>query len=122
MKAAIFKGREQRFNKAIFHVLSKESPLAVWNIFQHVTHDLKGFEHSKYAIINARVKALQTQGYLRTTGVRNKQQGGTTNLYDLTAKAKLAIAVSTKTLDEFVNELGEDSAQTILQAISKQIP
>ena len=122
MNVAIFKGREQRFNRAIFRVLSKESPLAVWNIFQHVTSDLRGFEHSKYAIINARVKALQAQGYLRATGVRNKLQGGNTNLYDLTTKAKLAMAISTKSIDDLINEVDEDSAQTILRAISKKNP
>lgn len=122
LKAAIFKGREQRFNRAIIRVLSKESPLAVWNIYQHITSNLKGFNHSKYAIINARVKALQAQGYLRITGVRTKQQGGSTNLYELTARAKLAVAISTKNLDDLINELDEDSAKTILQAILKQIP
>ena len=115
----VFKGREQRLNRAIFQVLSEKSPLAVWDILQHIIHDLKGFKRTKYAITNARIKALATQGYLRTAGIRVKRQGGSTNLYELTARAKLAMAISTKSIDDIINGLDEDSAQIVLQIISK---
>jgi hypothetical protein len=116
---SVFKGREQKLNDAIFYVLSEESALAVWDILGHILHQLKGFKHTKYAIVNVRVKALESQGYLRKTGVRTTKQGGNTALYELTAKARLAMAVSSKSLDELINELDENSALTVLEVISK---
>ena len=83
----VFTGRQQKFNRAVFRVLSKNSPLAIWDILQNIRHDLRGFKRTKYAIINARVKALESQDYLRIVGSRTTKQGGTTNLYELTTKA-----------------------------------
>ena len=119
-KLSIFKGRQQRVNRAIFCVLSKNSPLAIWNILQTIRHDLKGFKRTKYATINVRVKALEKQRYLQVSGYRTIRQGGKTKLYKLTTKARLAIVLSTISIDDFINVLEEKSALKLLKEISKQ--
>jgi hypothetical protein len=114
----VFSGKEASRNNAIFYVLTQQSPLAVWNMLGHVKH-LPGFKRTKYAVISTRVKALEAQGYLRRTGTRAKKQGGETKLYELTARAQLAMALSNKTMDDVIKELDEDSALIILRIISK---
>ncbi len=117
-KLTVFTGRQQKLNRAVFRVLSKNSPLAIWDILQKIKQDLKGFKRTKYAIINARVKALETQGYLRIVGTRTKKQGGSTNLYDITTKARLAISLSSISMDDLINSLKEDTALKLIKEIS----
>ena len=114
----MFSGKEASRNNAIFYVLTHESPLAVWNILGHVKH-LPGFKRTKYSVISTRVKALEAQGYLRRTRTRIKKQGGETKLYELTARAQLAMALNSKTMDDVIKELDEDSALIILRIISR---
>jgi hypothetical protein len=116
IKLSVFKGREAKLNGTIFCVLSSEAPLAVWNILGRIK-DLPGFKRTKYAVISARVKALETQGYLRRAGSRDKKQGGQTNLYDLTAQAQLAMALRNKNMDDVISKLDEDTALTMLSLI-----
>jgi len=116
VKLSVFKGREAKLNSAIFYVLSQEAPLAVWNILGRIK-DLPGFKRTKYAVISARVKALETQGYLRRAGTRDKKQGGQTNLYELTAQAQLAMTLRNKTMDDIISKLNEDTALTMLSLI-----
>jgi DNA-binding PadR family transcriptional regulator len=118
-KIEVFKGREQRVNCAIFCVLSKNFPLAIWDILQDIRHDLIGFKRIKYAIINVRVRALEKQRYLRVFGYRTIRNGGKTKLYKLTTKARLAIVLSTISIDDFINVLEETSALKLLKEISK---
>ncbi len=113
----VFKGREAKLNLAIFYILAKEeSPLAVWNILGHVT-ERRGFKRTKYAVVNARVKALETQGYLKKTGVREKKPGGETNLYEVTVNAELAMALYSESIETILKELDEPAAVTMLGVI-----
>jgi hypothetical protein len=116
IKLSVFKGREAKLNGAIFYVLSQEAPLAVWNILGRIK-DAPGLKRTKYAVISLRVKALETQGYLRRAGTRDKKQGGQTNLYELTAQAQLAMALRNKTMDDIISKLNEDTALTMLSLI-----
>jgi hypothetical protein len=115
---AVFKGREAKLNRAIFQILKDKTPQAMWDILRQIDR-LKGFKHTKYAVINIRVKALETRGYLRKTGERDTKQGGETILYEMTARAQLAVALSSRHIDDLLNELDEDAALTILNAIRK---
>ena len=116
IKLSVFNGREAKLNSAIFYVLSQEAPLAVWNILGRIK-DLPGLKRTKYAVISLRVKALETQGYLRRAGTRDKKQGGQTNLYELTAQAQLAMALRNKTMDDIIGKLNEDTALMMLSLI-----
>jgi hypothetical protein len=54
----------------------------------------------------------------KKTGERDTKQGGKTALYEISAKAKLAIKLSSQPLDDIMDKLDEDSALTILEAIN----
>ncbi|HDQ06577.1 MAG TPA: hypothetical protein ENN36_07645 [Candidatus Bathyarchaeota archaeon] len=116
-RLSVFKGREAKLNRAIFQVLKDEAPQAMWDILRNVCK-IRGFKRTKYAVINTRVKALEAKGYLTKTGERDTKQGGETNLYKMTARARLAVKLSSQTVDDLINRLDEDAASTILEAIS----
>lgn len=116
VKLSVFKGREAKLNRAIFQVLSEESPLAIWDILRNICKT-RGFRRTKYAVINARIKALEDEGYLKRTGHRNTKQGGKTILYELCEKTKLAIELDSRNPDDILDQLDEKSALTILKII-----
>jgi hypothetical protein len=116
-KLEVFKGREAKLNLAIFYVFSKkESPLAVWNILGFVS-DCRGFKRVKFAVVNERVKALESQGYLRGVGVRDTKQGGECVLYELTVRAELALALYFESMDTILGELDDSALLTVLSVI-----
>ena len=116
VRLSVFKGREAKLNRAIFEILIEESPLAMWDILGNVCK-IRGFRRTKYAVINARIKALEDEGYLKKTGQRYTKQGGKTILYELCAKTKLAIALDSRNLDDMLDQLDEKSAITILKIV-----
>jgi hypothetical protein len=117
VRLSVFKGREAKLNRAIFQVLRGESPQAMWDILRKI-RKIRAFKHTKYAVINTRVKALEAEGYLKKTGERDTKHGGKTALYEISAKAKLAIKLCSQPLDDLIDKLDEDSALTILKAIN----
>ena len=117
VRLSVFKGREAKLNHAILQVLSKASPLAIWDIHKNAG-EIRGFKGTKYAVINARIKALEEEGYLKRTGKRNTKQGGKTTLYTLSAKTKLAMELNSQNIDDMFNKLDEESALAMLDIIS----
>lgn len=96
-----------------------EAPQAMWDILRKI-RKINGFKHTKYAVINTRVRVLEAKGYLKKTGERETKQGGETALYEITAKAKLAMKLSSQPLDDLMDKLDEDSALIILKAINSR--
>lgn len=90
----------------------------MWDILRQL-NNMRGLKRTKYAVVNVRVKALEAEGFVRKTGERDTKQGGETVLYEMTARAQLAVELSSKKMDELINNLNEDAALTILRAISR---
>jgi DNA-binding PadR family transcriptional regulator len=117
VRLSVFKGREAKLNRAIFQVLKEEAPQAMWDILRKI-RKMRGLKHTKYAVINKRINALEAEGYLKKTGERETKHGGKTALYEISAKAKLAIKLCSQPLDDRIDKLDEDSALIILNAIN----
>lgn len=115
---SVFKGREARLNRAIFQTLSGKEPLAIWDIFKN-TAKLRSLRRKRYAVVEVRVKALEAQGYLAVAGERDTKQGNRTSLFKLTAKAKLALMIGSRTIDDIARDLDEKTALVLLEAIAK---
>ena len=115
---SVFKGREARLNRAIFQILSAEEPQAIWDIFKGVTK-LRGLKGKRYAVVEVRMKALETQGYLAVAGERDTKQGYKTPTFKMTAKAKLARAIGPRTIDDIVREVDEETALILFETVSK---
>ena len=116
---SVFKGREAKLNRAIFQVLSAQEPQAVWDIFKEVTK-LRGLKGKRYAVIEVRVKSLETEGYLIKVGERDTKQGKRTSLFKMTGRAKLALALDSTDIDSLLRELDENATLTILRVISNK--
>ena len=115
---SVFKGREARLNRAIFQVLSAGEPQAIWYIFKGVTK-LRGLKGKRYAVVEVRMKALETQGYLAVAGERDTKQGYKTPIFKMTAKANLAWMIGPRTIDDIVREVDEETALILFKTISK---
>ena len=115
---SVFKGKEAKLNRAIFQVLTAEEPQAIWDIFKNINR-LRGMRRKRYAVIETRTKILDAQGYLTKAGERDTKQGSKTALFKMTAKAKLALELGSRNIDDLLRELDEETAFTILKAVSK---
>ena len=115
-RLSVFKGREARLNKAIFHILALKSPQTIYEVSKEVKAQ-RGLKHTKYTNINRRVKVLEEYGYIKKVGTRKTQAGFQASLYQLTVRAYLAISFNRVNLDNLIKKANEESILAILAAI-----
>ena len=114
-KLQVFKGREAKLNRAIFHILALKSPQTTWDIFRQFKKQ-KDLAHLVYSVLIRRVRALQELDYLMKVGERKTSPGFETALYQLTPRAELAMALDQTNLDKFVREADYHRIITALEA------
>ena len=120
-RLSVFKGREARLNKAIFHILVLKGQLAIYDIIREVRKQ-KHLAGTKYSVVNRRVRRLEESNYLEKAGTRKikTQPGSQTILFQLTARAYLAILLNKINLDNFTQTADEDTIITMLVALMPQ--
>ena len=102
-RISIFKGKEAKLNRAIFHILALKSPQTTWDVFRQFKKR-KDMAHIRYSVLIRRVKALQQIDYLMKVGERKTRPGSETALYQLTPRAELAVALDQMNLDKFIRK------------------
>jgi DNA-binding PadR family transcriptional regulator len=115
-RISVFKGQEATLNFAVFHILSLKGPQTIYEIFKEVKA-YKGLRHTKYTNVNRRVRMLEEDGYIEKVGARKTQAGFQAALYQLTARAYLAILLNKVNLDNFIQKASEKSILTMLAAL-----
>jgi len=115
-RLSVFKGREARLNRAIFHILALQGPKAPWDVFKEVKAH-RGLRFVRYASINKRVRNLEEEGYLKKAGVRETKAGFEAETYEITFRANLAILLDYVNLDDLCMKVDETMAQTLLAAM-----
>jgi len=116
LRLSVFKGREARLNKAIFWILAlSPEPLTVYDITRKV-RTRRSLGHTRYSVMNRRVRRLEDSGYVRKTGRRKTQAGFEAHLYELTMRAYLAIVLNRVDLEKFVQTADEDDVASALGA------
>ena len=120
-KISVFKGREARLNRAIFHILALKGPLITYDIHKEVKAQ-KGLKHTKYTNVLRRIRALEESAYLEKAGTRKikTQPGSQTILYQLTPRAYLAILLNQINLDNFTRTANKDAIITMLAALTSR--
>jgi len=73
--------------------------------------------HVRYATVNKRVRSLEESSYLNKIGVKKTKAGFEASIYELTAKAYLAILLNSINLDELVMRTDETTASAIFAEI-----
>ena len=106
-KISVFKGKQAALNLAIFCALS-EKPLIIYDLTKQIK-EKREFIRLKPSMVGRRVKDLVKQGYLEIAGSRDTKPGAQATLYQLTAKAKVALYYNTVNRDKFLEEADEQT-------------
>jgi len=118
-RISVFKGREARLNRVIFQILALEGPLTIYEVCKRVKTK-RSLKHTKYTNVNRRVRALKKMGYLQKIGKRKTKAGFQAILYQMTARAYLAILLNELDPDNFIRTASEERAITTIAALSSQ--
>lgn len=119
-RLSIFKGREAKLNYAVFQAIALKGSQTIYEIFKEVKAQ-KGLRHTKYTNVNRRVRILEKDGYLEKAGTRKTQAGFQAALYQLTARAYLAILLNKVNLDNFIQNASEQDILAMLAALMLHI-
>jgi len=117
-RVSVFKGRTRQLTKAIFWTLALKGPSLAYEICRAVRAQ-KPFKYIKYPVVNRRVRTLEELGYVERVGTRKTKAGFEAALYQLTAKAYLAIMLNQVDLDDFIDEADETIALEALAFFSQ---
>jgi len=110
---SVFKGREAKLNKAIFHILALKGPQTIYDIHKEAK-TRRGLRHIRYATINKRVRALEELGYIKKIGFKKTKAGFKATIYELSARAYLAMTLNAINLEDLVMQAEEPTALAIL--------
>jgi len=113
----VFKGREAKLNRAIFHILALKGPLAIYDICKELRKQ-KLLRHIKYAVVNRRVRTLEKSRYLEKVGTRKTKAGFTISLYQLSQRGYLALMFDRISLNKFIQKADETSILSIVAAFA----
>ena len=112
-RISVFKGRKAKLNHAIFRILAVKGPLTIYDIHKTVKTQRR-LKHVRYASVNKRVRSLEETGYIKKIGVKKTKTGSQAIIYELTARAYLAILFDSIKLDKVVMQVDEVAALVIL--------
>jgi len=115
-RIAVFKGRDARLNKAIFWILAQQGSLTIYDIWRKMRTQ-RDFAYIPYNTVNRRVRALEEQGSVEKIGERKTKTGFVAMLYQLTARAYLAILIDKIDLDIFIEKAPDVSILSAIAAI-----
>ena len=120
VRLSVFKGRTRRLTEAIFWILAHHSPFAIYDILEAVRQQ-KGLRHTKYSVINHRVRKLEELGFLEKSGTRKTLTDTDSALYQLTTKAYLAIILENINLEAFLGKANENETTTALALFTQTL-
>jgi Fe2+ or Zn2+ uptake regulation protein len=119
-RLSIFKGREAKLNCAVFQVLSLKGPQTIYEMHKELRTQ-KGFKYIRYATVNKRIKILKESGYINKIGGKKTKAGFEAAIYELTARAYLALLLNRTNLDHFIEKAEEEVALSALAVILSSV-
>lgn len=102
-RVSVFRGRDARLNKAIFWILVQQGSLTIYDVWRKLRAQ-RDFAYTPYNTVNRRVRALEEHGYIEKSGERKTKTGFAARLYQLTARAYLAMLLNRTNLDDFIEK------------------
>jgi hypothetical protein len=118
IKLQVFKGREAKLNKAIFTILSRKGPSAVYALLREIKKQ-KGFTDTRYGVVRRRVEVLEKQDYLMRVGIEKTHIGSYAPVYQMTPRAELALTLSKTDLDKLIKEANYAQIVEMLETIMR---
>jgi hypothetical protein len=119
-RISVFKGREAKLNKVIFHILALKGPQTIWDLTKEVKQQ-KFLRRKLYPVINRRVRTLEQQGYVEKVGTRKTLAGSTATLYQITPRAYLAILLNQTNLDWLIEKAWETDVLDLSAILAKYL-
>jgi hypothetical protein len=119
-RISVFKGREAKLNFAIFQVLSLKGPQTIYDIHKELKAQ-KGLRYIRYATVNKRIRLLKESGYINKIGEKKTKAGFQASVYELTARAYLAMLLNFINLDVLLMKVDEATASEILATIMSSV-
>ena len=116
----MFKGREAKLNRAIFQTLALKGLQSTNSLYKNVWK-LRGFNRKHYGNVNKRVRALEELGYVKAADVQNMEGRTKAVVYELKAKAYLALILDSISFENLLNRTNEETATKIMAAIAELI-
>jgi hypothetical protein len=113
IKLQVFKGREAKLNKAIFHTLALKGPQTIYDIHKQAKTQRR-LRYTRYASVNKRVRNLEESGYVSKAAIKETRAGFEVSLYELRIKAYLAMMLDSINLEGLLNRVNETTASAIL--------
>jgi len=112
-RLSVFKGREARLNRAIFHILALKGPLTIYDIHKEVKKQ-RGLKNTRYANVNKRVRSLEESGYIKKIGIKKTKAGFEASIYELRDKAFLVMLLNSMSWEDLVVRVNDVTASVIL--------
>ena len=116
----MFKGREAKLNRAVFQTLALKGPQSTKSIHSNIKK-LRGFSRKHYGNVNKRVRALEGSGHVKALTIQNTEGRTKAVVYELKAKAYLALMLDSTSIEELLSRVDEESATRLLAAIAELI-
>ena len=113
LRLSAFKYRSAELNRAIFEILAIKGPLTAYQIYKHI-RERREFEGKHYSVINRRIRKLREQGYLKKVGETRTKAGFEASLYELTAKAYLALLLKNLNFETLLERINEQTALALI--------
>jgi DNA-binding PadR family transcriptional regulator len=98
------------------HILALKDPQTIYDIHRELK-TRRALRHVRYASVNKRVRSLEESGYIKKTGVKKTKAGFEASIYELTARAYLAILLNSINLNKLVMRVDEATSSAILAAV-----
>jgi len=117
---SVFKGREAKLNNAILLVLAIDGPLNIRQVYKRIMAK-KDLKHTRYRVVNRRMKALEKEDYIIQVRTERIPQGFLAKLYQPTLRTYLAFAVNRVNFDEFVKSASTSEIITVLAILINTI-
>jgi len=112
-RISVFKGRKAKLNRAIFYILAGKGPHTIYDIHRALKTQRR-LRHIRYPSVNRRVRSLEEKGYIKKIGIKKTKTGSEAIIYELTARAYLAILLNSINLDDLIMRVDKATATSIL--------
>jgi hypothetical protein len=112
-RLSVFKGREAKLNKTIFHILALKGPQPVSTLLREIRRQ-RGLSDTRDGVLRRRVQALQKLDYLMRVGTVKTHVGAYAPVYQLTPSAELALTLCQINLDRFIRDALMNPHRTVV--------
>jgi len=115
-RLSVFKGREARLNKAIFHTLALKGPQTIYDIHKQIQTQ-RVLRYTRYSSVNKRVRALEETEFVQKAALRKTKAGFEAIIYELTAKAYLSMLLNSMEFEQLLDRLDQRTASLLLVSL-----